>query len=321
MSVDPVPTPPAGRPAATWDPAQYLRHSGHRARPFVDLLARVPEPAAASGPAGTPFRIADLGCGPGNVTALLADRWPTARITGVDSSREMLDRADAAYAGPTAGGGRLDFVHADLTTWDPHPPTAQPPTAPDATGPHQPGPSPTGPSPTGAVGQEPWDLLVSNATLQWVPGHLDLFPRWLAALRPGGTLAFQVPGNFDAPSHLALRAVCDGPRWADRLGGLAARAGRVADPAEYLERLADLGCSVDAWETTYCQVLTGPDPVLDWVKGTALRPALTALSEDPAAREEFLTDCREELRKAYPAGRLGTVFPFRRVFVVARKED
>ncbi|MEU6820573.1 trans-aconitate 2-methyltransferase [Streptomyces atriruber] len=269
--------------AAVWDPRQYLRHEGHRARPFVDLLARVPELPAE----GRPPRVADLGCGPGNVTRLLAERWPAAHITGFDNSPEMLTRADR-LAGLTDGGGRLDFAAADAADWAPAP--------------------------------ETYDLILSNATLQWVPGHPDSFPAWIEALVPGGTFAFQVPGNFDAPSHVLMRDLAASPRWRDRLGDVLRHADAVLSPGAYLERLADLGCEVDAWETTYQHLLTGDDPVLDWVKGTGLRPVLTALADDPEATEAFLAEYRELLRKAYPAtpGH-GTVFPFRRVFAVARK--
>jgi trans-aconitate 2-methyltransferase len=267
--------------APTWDPTQYLRHAGHRARPFADLLARVPDL-----PAGPP-RIADLGCGPGNVTVLLAERWPTAHITGYDNSPEMLDKADTDHAGPTPGGGRLDFAPADVRTWAPG---------------------------------QPYGLIVSNATLQWVPGHAERFGEWVAGLAPGGTFAFQVPGNFDAPSHRLMRELAESARWKDRLGGLLRHGDAVLAPEAYLERLTALGCTADVWETTYVHLLPGEDPVLDWVKGTGLRPVLTALADDPAAREKFLGEYRAALREAYPATRHGTAFPFRRIFAVARKE-
>ncbi|MGW6577025.1 trans-aconitate 2-methyltransferase [Streptomyces sp. NPDC054945] len=275
-------TPTSTAPSApTWDPQQYLRHSGHRTRPFLDLLTRIPE--LPHGPA----RIADLGCGPGNVTTLLAERWPEARITGFDLSPEMLQRATEEYAGPTPGGGSLDFRHGDLGTWLP---------------------------------EEPYDLIVSNAALQWVPGHPGSFGAWINGLRPGGTFAFQIPGNFTAPSHALLAQQCDTPRWRARLAGHGARYIHLLEPAEYLARFTELGCDADIWETTYHQLLQGPDPVLDWVKGTALRPVLTALGEDRDAVDAFLTEYRDRLRAAYPTGPRGTVFPFRRIFAVARKE-
>ncbi|MCL2553015.1 MAG: trans-aconitate 2-methyltransferase [Actinomycetia bacterium] len=269
--------------APTWDPQQYLRHSTHRTRPFLDLLTRITDLPGG----GTP-RIADIGCGPGNVTALLADRWPGARITGYDSSREMLAAAEH-YAGPTAGGGTLDFRRADAAEWTP---------------------------------EETFDLIVSNAALQWVPDHADRFPAWLDRTAPGGTLAFQVPGNFTAPSHALLAELCDSPRWRTRLDGHGRRYVHILGPADYLERLTELGCEVvDVWETTYVQLLQGEDPVLDWTKGTALRPVLTALEGDPAAQEEFVGQYRDLLRKEYPAGPHGTVFPFRRIFAVARTAE
>ncbi|MGW1883305.1 trans-aconitate 2-methyltransferase [Streptomyces sp. NPDC001970] len=268
--------------APTWDPQQYLRHSGHRTRPFLDLLARIPElPHGTRSP-----RIADLGCGPGNVTVLLADRWPDARITGFDLSPEMLARAEKEYAGTTSGGGWLDFRPADAAHWTP---------------------------------DEPYDLIVSNAALQWVPNHPESLPTWIEGLAPGGTFAFQVPGNFTSPSHALLGELCDTPQWRDRLADQGRRFVHVLEPADYLMRLADLGCATDVWETTYSQLLAGEDPVLDWVKGTALRPVLTALEGEDAAIEEFLGQYRDLLRKAYPAGPHGTVFPFRRIFAVARK--
>jgi trans-aconitate 2-methyltransferase len=271
-------------PTPTWDPTQYLRHADHRARPFADLLARVPGlPTQASD--GAP-RIADLGCGPGNVTALLAARWPTARITGYDNSAEMLDKAHVDHEGPTPGGGRLDFAHADVRTWAP---------------------------------EEPYDLIVSNATLQWVPGHTDRFADWVKGLKDGGTFAFQVPGNFDAPSHQLMRDLAHSPRWHDRLAETLRHDDAVRTPASYLETLTGLGCTADVWETTYLHLLTGPDPVLDWVKGTGLRPVLTALADDPGARDAFVDEYRAALREAYPAGPYGTPFPFRRVFAVAHK--
>ncbi|MEV6294426.1 trans-aconitate 2-methyltransferase [Streptomyces sp. NPDC051896] len=268
-----------------WDPGQYLRHAGHRARPFADLLARVP--ALPTGPpAGRP-RIADLGCGPGNVTVRLTERWPAAHVTGYDNSPEMLDAARTEYEGPTAGGGRLDFAHADVRTWVPG---------------------------------EPYDLIISNATLQWVPDHADRFADWIAGLRPGGAFAFQVPDNIDAPLHALMRELAGSPRWKSRLADVLRRTDSVHAPGAYLDRLARLGCATDVWQTTYFHVLQGEDPVLDWVKGTGLRPALTALADDPEAREGFLAEYRDLLRQAYPGAPYGTVLPFRRLFAVAVKE-
>ncbi|MFJ5121415.1 methyltransferase domain-containing protein [Kitasatospora sp. NPDC088548] len=255
-----------------WDPEQYLRFVDERTRPLRDLLARVP--AVPHEPAAT---ILDIGCGPGNSTAVLRRRWPEARITGIDNSAEMLATAR------TEGEPTADYRLADARDYDPA--TAAP------------------------------DLIVSNATLQWVDGHLALLPRWADALRPGGVLAFQVPGNFGSPSHTLLAELRRDPRWRDAVGDNATRAG-VHRPAEYLATLADADCAVDVWETTYSTLLTGADPVLEWVKGTALRPVLTRLT-DPVDRAAFLAEYGALLREAYPAGPHGTVFPFRRIFAVA----
>lgn len=269
-----------------WDPEQYRYHAGPRLRPLYDLLARIPEL-----PSSRP-RIADLGCGPGGPSLLLAERWPSAVITGYDVSEAMLSEA-RAYAGPTTGGGHLNFVHADIATWRP---------------------------------DEPHDLIVSNAAFQWVTdeggkrteGHTDRFPLWIEALRPGGVLAFQVPGNFAAPGHTLLAELRTSPRWRDRLGEGAVHT-PVAEPVEYARLLTDLGCEADVWETTYAHLLPGDDPVLEWTKGTTLRPVLSALDDDPAARDAFLAEYRALLREAYPREPHGTWFPFRRIFVVAHK--
>ncbi|GAA1236598.1 trans-aconitate 2-methyltransferase [Kitasatospora nipponensis] len=261
--------------AVNWDPEQYLRFADERTRPLHDLLTRVPPLPGA--PAAV---VLDIGCGPGNSTAVLRERWPEARITGVDSSPEMLARA-RGHGEPSA-----DYLLADALDYDPAP------AAPD--------------------------LIVSNATLQWISGHLALLPRWAAALRPGASLAVQVPGNFDAPSHTLLVELARSPRWNEALGHLVGRAG-VHHPGEYLTTLAATGCTVDVWETTYSTLLTGPDPVLEWTSGTALRPVLTQLT-DPADRQRFTDEYGALLREAYPAGPHGTVYPFRRIFAVATRD-
>jgi trans-aconitate 2-methyltransferase len=279
-----------------WDPVQYQRYTGERSRPFFDLLARVG--------AAAPGYVADLGCGPGNLTAALAERWPGADVEGVDNSAQMLAAAErelAAYLerrgrqgrqgagdrtwqrGRGAGGGSLSFRHGDVRDFLP--------------------------------GRKA-DVITCNAVLQWIPRHLDLLPRWTAALAPGGWLAIQVPGNHDQPSHRILRDLAASPRWRGLLADVAVT--RQSDgPAGYLRVLAGAGCQVDAWETTYLHVLHGDDPVLDWYKGSGLRPVIDALTPDDAA--EFLGEYAAGLRAAYPAESFGTLLPFRRVFAVARR--
>ncbi|MGX5714723.1 trans-aconitate 2-methyltransferase [Arthrobacter sp. MAHUQ-56] len=257
-----------------WDPAKYVQFGDYRDRPFFDLTGRIRTE--------NPGLVVDLGCGPGNLTATLARRWPGAEVVGLDSSAEMLSRA----AGVAAGLPSLRFELADIAGWMP---------SPEA------------------------DVVVSNAALQWVPRHQELMRGWLAALRPGAWFAMQVPGNFNAPSHALMRQLGSSERWAAKLGGVLRGGESVGEPADYLGILLDAGCAADAWETSYQQVLPGEDPVLEWVRGTALRPVLAALPPEDATA--FEGEYAAVLREAYPRGAHGTVFPFRRIFAVGRKKD
>jgi trans-aconitate 2-methyltransferase len=163
--------------------------------------------------------------------------------------------------------------------------------------------------------EAPVDVIISNATLQWVPAHRDLLPGLVSSLSEDGWLAYQVPGNFEEPSHRLLRQLAADSRYAPMLTEVTWPAS--ADAATYLDDLVDLGCSVDAWETTYLHVLTGPNPVFRWISGTGARPVLQALPDD--LRTRFISDYQQLLNTAYPARRYGTVLPFRRVFVVANR--
>ena len=251
----------------SWDPERYLTYADERGRPFLDLIARID--------AADPQRVVDLGCGPGNLTAILAKRWPEADVEGIDSSVEMIERANAQQV------PGVRFEVADLRSWQP---------------------------------MHPVDVLVSNATLQWVPGHLELLPSLVARVAPGGWFAFQVPGNFAEPSHVLLHELAADPRFSPHVAGVARPDGH--DPQIYLEALLELGCRVDAWETTYLHLLHGEDPVFTWISGTGARPTLQALPDE--VRDEFVAEYKQLLRNAYPAGPHGTVLPFRRVFVVAQ---
>ena len=251
----------------TWDPERYLRFADERGRPFVELVGRVA--------ADDPRTVVDLGCGPGNLTGLLKQRWPSAQVTGLDSSAEMIATARGRDDG-------VEYDVADLRDWRP---------------------------------SVPVDVLVCNATLQWVPDHLALLPSLVEGVRPGGWFAFQVPGNFDEPSHTIRRDLAATPPYDAQTAGVATP--DAHDAATYLRALQPLVASVDAWETTYLHVLRGEDPVFTWVSGTGARPTLQALDE--TLRPRFEDEFKRRLRAAYPDEGWGVVLPFRRVFVVAQR--
>jgi trans-aconitate 2-methyltransferase len=255
----------------SWNPEQYLRFAEPRLRPALDLLSRVD--------VADPKQVCDLGCGAGNVTAFIAQRWPTAEVTGIDSSAAMLAKARDALPG-------VRWQQADLKGWQP---------------------------------DRAYDLIYSNAALHWLPAHDTLFPSLIDSLAPGGVLAVQMPKNFDAPSHTAIADTVNAGPWRDRLAPLVKPA-PVAEPETYFEILRTHADAIDIWQTRYLQVLQGKDPVKEWTKGTWLRQFLDALPPTEAAA--FEADYAERMRKAYPAlADRRTLFPFRRLFIVARRED
>ena len=251
-----------------WDPDRYLTYADERGRPFVELLARVRAEA--------PRTVVDLGCGPGNLTRLLKQRWPNAEVTGLDSSPAMVDTARRNDDG-------VRYEVGDVRAWDP---------------------------------DDPVDVVVSNAVLQWVPDHLELVRSLVARVAPGGWFAMQVPGNFDEPSHTVRRELEQERPYAAHLRDLARPASY--DAATYVRAVKPLAAEVDAWETTYLHVLHGEDPVFTWISATSARPALSALEGDLRAR--FVAELKARLRAAYPDEGSGVVMPFRRVFLVARRE-
>jgi trans-aconitate 2-methyltransferase len=231
--------------------------------------------------ASSPATVLDLGCGDARLTQTLKQRWPGADVSGIDTSAAMLDDAHAA------GRDRdLQLTLGDVATWR----------------------------------GDNVDVIVSNAVLQWIPDHLALIPGWVDALAPGGWLAFALPGNAGAATHAVMRELAGLPAFAPYLDGV-----RLLRPgyelADYARPLLGSGCVVDCWETTYQHVLTGPDPVVEWVRGTGLRPILQALPDD--VRAEFLELYSARMQLAYPAvaspaGPV-TILPFRRLFVVVHK--
>jgi trans-aconitate 2-methyltransferase len=224
-----------------------------------------------------PSVVYDLGCGAGNVTRLLRARWPQSRIVGVDSSPEMLDKARTAVP-------EVEWVLRDLTTWSP---------------------------------DQPADVIFSNATLHWLDDHQTLFPRLFGLLRPGGTLAVQMPRNHGAPSHTEMVATARSGHWAARLEGTV-RESPVRPPAFYWDVLSGHGAALDVWETEYLHVLHGEAPVVQWTMGTALKPLLDELDEPD--RSAFLAEYARRMADAYPRRSDGaTLFPFRRLFLIAKR--
>ena len=260
----------------SWDPAQYLKFSNHRLRPALDLLAQIPLAA--------PERVVDLGCGAGNVTRFLAERWPQAQFTGVDNSAEMLAKARTQL--PQAA-----WVESGIAEWQP---------------------------------EAPVDLIYSNAALHWLPKHPALFARLLGFLKPGGILAVQMPRNFAAPSHTSIDAALDTLALpAEQRAAIDAEKlnSPVAEPADYYDWIKPLAANVDLWETLYSHVLEGENAVAEWVKGTALIPVMNGLGGPEAPlRQRFLADYRARTNAAYPRRPDGTtLFPFRRLFIVATR--
>jgi len=256
---------------ATWNADQYLRFADERTRPCRDLAERI---------SVTPVRRAiDLGCGPGNSTIVLAERWPEAELTGLDSSVDMIDAARQA-------GQSARWIVGDITTW--------------------------------AEGDDGlYDVVFSNAALQWVENHAEVLGRLMTHVAAGGALAVQMPGNYDGIAHRLMRELAASSAWRDRFPSDGVREWHVHDAPYYYDALAPHAERVDLWETEYVHVLPGPQAIVDWYKGTGLRPFLQALPTE-ADRERFAADYLEQIRPAYASRTDGRVlFPFRRIFMVA----
>ncbi len=257
--------------STSWDPGQYLKFRDERTRPSIDLAARLDLAAPAT--------ILDVGCGPGNSTEVLHERWPSARITGLDSSPEMIARAGAAHDWG-------EWVCADAARF--------------AEG---------GP-------RERWDLVFSNATLQWIPDHERLVPRLFGLVERGGALAVQVPANFGSPLHQALVRTADDPRWRRFTAGCASRL-VYHGPSFYYGLLCGPAERLEVWETSYHHALADHRALVEWYKGTGMRPCLERLPDD-ASRRGFEDAVLEGCRAAYPPqpdGRI--IYPFPRLFFIA----
>ncbi len=253
-----------------WSPGQYLKFADERTRAARDLLAQVPLQEARL--------VYDLGCGPGNSTELLVEAFPTAKVVGVDSSREMLEQARASLP-------NLQFEEADLNSWAP---------PPDA------------------------DVLYSNATFQWLPHHLVVMQRLLKNLKTGGVLAVQMPDNLAEPSHLAMTEVARTATYSEKLKTAASARSILPHPQFYYEALKPHCSRLDIWHTIYNHPLKGAAAIVEWVKGTGLRPFLAPLNETELA--DYLARYESLIAKAYPTMADGTVLlRFPRLFIVATK--
>ncbi len=250
----------------TWNPRTYLAFASERTRPAAELLGRIPSEA--------PANVVDIGCGPGNSTELLCERWPDADVDGVDSSPDMIAQAKSTEV-------RARWTLADAATW-----------APDRS----------------------FDVVFSNATYQWLGNHAVLLPRLMSFTRPGGVFAFQVPRNFDQPSHVLMRATANDGPWAAKLKNI--REASVLPAETYFDLLAPHARGLDIWQTEYLHVLDGEDAVYRWVSATGLRPFVQALEGEE--REAFIAAYKRRLEIAYPRRADGkTLLPFRRLFAVA----
>ncbi|VEB97831.1 Trans-aconitate 2-methyltransferase [Cedecea lapagei] len=247
-----------------WNPALYLQFEAERTRPAAELAARIHHPSAAT--------FTDLGCGPGNSTALLRNLAPKATITGLDNSPAMLEKASAALPD-------CHFEEADIASWQP------------------------------ALKQ---DVIFANASLQWIANHKQLFPHLAAQLADGGVLAVQMPDNWQEPTHTLMRQV------ADELGISRSSREALLTAQEYYDLLAESGCTVDIWRTTYFHVMPSARAIIEWLRSTGLRPYLNGL--DAIQQEEFVERYHQLLQRAYRKQHDGNVLmPFPRLFIVARK--
>ncbi|OZI34289.1 trans-aconitate 2-methyltransferase [Bordetella genomosp. 10] len=252
----------------TWSAQQYSRFEAERTRPVRDLVAAIPNEDVKTA--------VDLGCGPGNSTEVLAQRYPQARVTGLDSDQDMI--AAARKRSP-----QTTFELADIAQWTP-----------------------------GAG----CDVILANASLQWLPDHQTLYPRLVGCLAPNGTLAIQTPDNLQEPAHVLAQEVAADPRWGGKIAQV--RQHNRHAPQWYYGLLQPLCQHIDVWRTTYFHPLENAQAVVEWFKGSALRPFLAKLDDEE--KTVFLQMYKARIEQAYPALPSGTVLlPFPRLFILATR--
>ena len=245
---------------------------------FSDERTRAARDLLAQVPLAEAKLVYDLGCGPGNSTELLVTAHPDARVIGVDNSPAMLTKARVALP-------QCEFEEADLAHWQ---------------------------------GRPEAGVLFSNATFQWVPGHLEVLRRLLSGLKRGGVLAVQMPDNLGEPSHVAMIAAGRNAPYADKLAGASVARDILPEPAEYYAALKPLCAKFDVWHTIYNHPLDGMSGIVEWLKGTGLRPFLEPLT--PEEQSDYLQRYVSQLAKSYPLQADGKVLlRFPRLFMVAVK--
>jgi trans-aconitate 2-methyltransferase len=260
-----------------WSAQQYLKFANERTIPALDLIKRID--------VSNPQHIFDLGCGAGNITLLMQQRWPRAKIMGIDSSEDMLNKARALSS-------QIEWVHTDLQTWQP---------------------------------QFQADIVFSNATLQWINNHQNILPQLLGLVAPDGVLAIEMPNNYLAPSHLAIKETVESGKWREQLNPFlryryaeGKLIGPVAAPQFYYEIFSPITKKLDIWQTEYFHWLEGDNPIVEWVMGTGLRPILNALNL--VDQNEFIQNYTARVQHYYPKDSTGkTCFAFKRLFIIAQK--
>ncbi len=252
-----------------WSSEQYLKFKQQRTQPAVDLVKRIADK--------NPRTVLDIGCGPGNSTSVLKKTFPEARIVGIDSSPEMIEKARASCAD-------IEFRLCDITA--------------------------------DLENLESYDVIFSNACLQWVPGHRTLIPALLGKLNTGGVLAVQIPMNYKEPLFVVENDVLSEARWG--FAGKEIRTINTLPPEEYFNILASCASDFDIWETVYYHRMPSVEAMVEWIKGTNLRPYINALDAENAKKLE--AEITDRAAKVYTKQKNGEyIFKFRRFFFVAEK--
>ncbi len=252
----------------TWNAELYLQYANERTQPSIDLTARIQ--------LEQPGRIIDLGCGPGNSTTVVRDRWPAASVVGLDNSPAMIAKARADFP-------NHEWVLGEIPSWRP---------------------------------DQPFGLIFSNAALHWVPDHAAVIPHLFAQVAPCGAFAVQMPAHLESPVHRAILEIADEPEWCAQTAA-AKGSVRVESPEFYYDVLCRDAARIDLWVTVYQHVMSGPEGIVEWIRGTGLRPFLEALADDDQ-RTRFAAKLLERVSADYPRRADGKIiFPFRRLFFVA----